>query len=504
MGAFNEGGKGRRIGTESAYFLLGGTLRTLMALATVPVMVRTIGIEQFGLWTLAASVLGLGLLADVGMSAAVTYFVAQESRSSEESRKNQLLSTSLAFVTVVGSALSLAGILWTPAIVGLLTKDAVSGDAIGLFRMTALTLVPRLWQQWACAVESAHLFFRFQNCVETAAALGGQAGVLLIVVVSESLSAAAAWLLLVSLLAVFAHWRLVRVACRSGLGSSRPSPRTLVALLSYGFPQLIASSGSVLFSYGARLVVGVRFGAEAAGVFSGVTAIAAKINELSAVPIRVLPPLVAQAWGSGNGERIRRLYRGGQRLCGALILCLSIPILVLSEPIAQVVFGPGLAATTTPLLRAAVMTYALYSLNAGGFFVALGLGLSVWTALFTIAGAGVTLGALLMIPATFGPVGAIAATGGFALTLGINVLIGRRIGLTNGESARLLLLPAGTLAAWSALSSLVAGVAAGFVELTIVVLGALVTMLGIALWLRDFVSMRLESEVTTDSERRQA
>src|SRR6266508_1728975 len=60
------------------YDVVSAAIRIGVSLLTVPVLIRIIGIEEYGLWALVSAAVGLLALADAGLSVSTTVFVARD------------------------------------------------------------------------------------------------------------------------------------------------------------------------------------------------------------------------------------------------------------------------------------------------------------------------------------------------------------------------------------------------------------------------------------------
>jgi O-antigen/teichoic acid export membrane protein len=62
---------------NSFYNSLGGVIRLGLGVITIPILIRALGIEEYGVWTLASSVISIVMLAESGLSFSTTFFVSQ-------------------------------------------------------------------------------------------------------------------------------------------------------------------------------------------------------------------------------------------------------------------------------------------------------------------------------------------------------------------------------------------------------------------------------------------
>jgi O-antigen/teichoic acid export membrane protein len=104
--------------------------------------------------------------------------------------------------------------------------------------------------------------------------------------------------------------------------------------------------------------------------------------------------------------------------------------------------------TMARLLSILGLIYGLYSLNASGFFAALGVCRTDINARWALSGAVLSLLLLAILTPRFGLQGAAAANSGYLLTLIINIQVAPLLGTTARECASLLVRYAGMLSAF--------------------------------------------------------
>lgn len=121
--------------------------RGAVLILLTPVMVRALGAEEFGLWSLAWSVVGFLGLIDLGFATGVVKWTAQARGSGDLGRRNALLSTALAFYcagAAASVALMVVGSTFVPG--WLHVPEAQCGRAVPLLWIlglrTALVVLP--------------------------------------------------------------------------------------------------------------------------------------------------------------------------------------------------------------------------------------------------------------------------------------------------------------------------------------------------------------------------
>jgi len=79
-----------------------------------PEVLRVLGEAGFGLWVLAAALIGYGSLLDLGIGGAITKFVAEYRARSEDARIKELLGSALLIYSCVGIAVALVTLVFVP------------------------------------------------------------------------------------------------------------------------------------------------------------------------------------------------------------------------------------------------------------------------------------------------------------------------------------------------------------------------------------------------------
>src|SRR5579859_6205736 len=93
---------GRLLARNTVWNLLGTLLPMAVAVVSIPPLVRALGLDRFGLLSLAWIVIGYFSLFDVGIGRALTKLVAEKLGANEEHSVPPLAWTSLLLLLVLG------------------------------------------------------------------------------------------------------------------------------------------------------------------------------------------------------------------------------------------------------------------------------------------------------------------------------------------------------------------------------------------------------------------
>src|SRR6266446_631966 len=93
---------GRLLARNTVWNLVGSGAPMLVALFCIPILIRGLGKERFGILTLAWALIGYASLFDLGLGRALTQLVAKKLGAGEEKEIPSLAWTSLLLMMLLG------------------------------------------------------------------------------------------------------------------------------------------------------------------------------------------------------------------------------------------------------------------------------------------------------------------------------------------------------------------------------------------------------------------
>lgn len=126
--------------------LLAQAWTVLLGLVALPVLVRGLGAEHYGLLALSLALIGFAAVADLGVGRAASKFIAEDYERNEVGRTERFIKTSLTVSTGAGLIGTVALFLLTPLLVRPIfnIRPEMQNEATIVFGLTALGLVPVL------------------------------------------------------------------------------------------------------------------------------------------------------------------------------------------------------------------------------------------------------------------------------------------------------------------------------------------------------------------------
>lgn len=409
-----------RLLKNGLYNVAAGAVRIGLAVITIPVLIRLLGIEEYGLWTLASAVIGIVGLAEAGLSTATTVFVSRDLANEDTEGLSQTLTVTVGAMLILATLAAIA--LWFGAepIVGMFPKlgQAQQSAVIQALQFGSLVVWAKLLQQVLIGVEQAYQRYGLLNLVNTMQWLLLSLGFFVMAWSGGRTAALMQWQALTSVATLLSHIWVVRSLIQDV--NLRPIWKTEKGLIiaNYSLMIWLISLGTALFSRGDRLIVGYLLGSETLGIYGGITEATAAINSFSALPVQPLVPVLSNQLAKVPISNLQLEQQVKQAFeVNALFALGSAAWLFMFAPLVMHIILTDAANETNILaFRIATVIYGLFSLNAVGFYILLSVMSKLVMTIQLISGC-FSLIFIAIGAKNFGLLGAITGNFGFLLTL---------------------------------------------------------------------------------------
>jgi O-antigen/teichoic acid export membrane protein len=407
------------------YNTAAGIIRIGLGLLTIPVLIRILGVEEYGLWTLAVTVIVIVTLAESGLSLATTMFVSQDLERDDVEGLSQTLTITGGAMLVLSVLAALFLWIFAPTIVGSFSKlqplqQSVVTESL---KLGAVVVWSRLLQQVLVGVEQAAGRYDLSNAIATLQAFALNIGMLVVVCTGGKTVALMQWQIWISVGGLLAHgwvnWRLLK---KYQLGFNW-NPQRGREIFRYSMMSWMTAMGGVLFSQLDKVIVGAALGASELGIYAAITNVTNQINVLSALPVQPMMPALSAMAAKDDfdpafvEERVKQAYTVNSLFAlgiGSILLTVA-PFLL------KLLLGTEPTPTVLLSFRVAVLAYSLYSVNAVGFYLCLGLNAARTCMTIQVAGSFFALALIWLGTNRLGLFGAMLGNLGFVVTWLMNV-----------------------------------------------------------------------------------
>lgn len=389
--------------------VIGGGTAALTALLLIPLQLRQLGVEAYGLIGFLASLQVLFSLFDLGLSPAITWYVARAGAGAAGTARS-VLARVLPVYALMGAVLGLALVLaaqWL-ATVWLSVRDVPPDTAVATIRLAGIALMLR-WPVSLLAGSLAGLQrFGHLNLSKGIHALLSFAGAVVVLFVWHDIVVFAGWLVLSAVAELSIYLIAVRAATRTG-DLSAGTRLDLSVLWRYAWTLAVISALSLVLTQSdrvvlARLVTTARLGEYAAAynLLFGLTLIQLFVAS-------AMYPAFAADFAAMKIDRIRdRHYDAAQVIVYLYALPFSL-LVIFGRPILDLFISPDAATATAPVMALLAVGFLFNALAAVPFSLAIAGGLSRILVIVNSANVVWYLPALVLAVLAYGAVGAAAA-----------------------------------------------------------------------------------------------
>lgn len=415
------------------YNVGGQVVRGAIGVLAIPFLIRFLGISEYGVWSLACAFLALMTMCEAGLSVAAAVFLSRDLATNDAREAGCTIAFILLSATLLSAAIGL--LLWFagPLLVRPLmafgrAEQGEAGRALQIAGFGAATLI---LQRTLVGIEQAFDWYGVITALDVAQALLTTLGLVVIAWSGGKTVAMMEWQVLAAVLLLIAHAGAVTRLFRNHQLHFAWSIRKGRQIFRYSLATWSATLGTAAFSQCDRLIVGGVLGAPVLGIYSAITGITSKINSFSGTAVQPLVPGLSRdaAMNVSSEERIRQAVH----LNALIAMGSGIFLYMLADWIMRKMI-PGTSGPHEILgLEIAAVIYALYSLNAPGFYILYAVGRAQTNAGVVLFSGALSLALILLGARYFGLLGALAGNAGYLVTLILIAYALRRVGIALGR-----------------------------------------------------------------------
>jgi O-antigen/teichoic acid export membrane protein len=413
------------------YNLAGGAIKIVSGVVAIPIVIRFLGIEEYGLWALASSFISIFSLLEVSFSTAVTVFVSQDIEKVDNSSLSETITLSLLGIVVLASVASGGLYLGSPIVVNFY-PNLNSEQSLTLLhglQIGGITIWCRLFQQVLVGIEQAYQRYDLTNLANTGLAVCNSLSMIAVVVLGGKTLQIMEYQAIIGFVFVLIHCWMVGRLIRGIRMSWRWTISKALNLCRYSLMMWVTTIGGVLFSRVDRLVIGFVLDSKSLGVYSAITDVASQINGLSGIVIQpLLASLSTQILPCLPGVQKQVKKSLAINLYTSLISGLFV---TLFAPFILMILLKESSVDTSYLLsfRLAILIYSLCSVNFVGYYVLLGMDRVGLCSIISLTSGFTSLILTYLGAVHWGLVGAIAGNTGILIVYTFTFIAMRIVGI---------------------------------------------------------------------------
>ncbi|MCO6417849.1 flippase [Siccirubricoccus sp. KC 17139] len=330
---------------------LGRGLPLMLALLLTPVLVHQLGLERWGLFTLALALVGVFGVFDFGVGQALTRAVAERIGAGRAEEATGLVAAALA--TLAGISLVAAAGLWlaVPALVQRLLSvpEALQPQAIAAFRVMALAAPLVVLNAALWGVLAAWQRFRVANLATIPVNIFYYLGPVLVLLVWDSLVGVMLALVACRLANTLSYIWLVRPLL-PGFSWRGIRLRLVLPLLKLGGFMTFTGLATQALLYADRFLIGAMLSLSAVAFYATPLDLVLRVWILPVAVAQTLLPAFAGAFLSAPVATAALLRRGALAIM-AMVLPAALLLVVAAGPLLTLWLGAEFAAGGARVLQ---------------------------------------------------------------------------------------------------------------------------------------------------------
>jgi O-antigen/teichoic acid export membrane protein len=366
--------------------LLGAVIPALVALGTVPLVVKGLGDANYGVYSLVTAIVGYFAVIDINVTAGSVKFIAEFNAHKDQRRIDETVFFGLTVYSLLGLAGGIGLFLGAHFFVtSVFTVPAsLEGEAVATLRLAALGFFLGQLQSYLNSIPQSLMRYDIASRIEMVFGTGvplltvavlmlgyGLFEVILLRVIASAINCAVLWRCIRRLLPALA-WRKPGAAIR----------RELLGFSAYSF---LSRFATLSYAYADKLIIGALVGVTGLAYFTVASTLANRILSLTYRLSGVFFPAASALAARGELERLRTLYLKASRYVVFINASVLVLVAVFAYQILYYWMNPQFARAGQVVLAVMALSQFIDSLTSLPSLVNDGMGHPRFSGMFALA-----------------------------------------------------------------------------------------------------------------------
>jgi O-antigen/teichoic acid export membrane protein len=419
---------------NSFYNVLSGVVKAGCTVVITPIMIRLLGLDQYGLWVIVSSFLSIAAIAEAGLTISTTVFLTKDLSASNQSDFSKTLTSSVSIMLIV--ALSYVGIinLFMDSFLSIFPKLGQLDKNVleSALRLISVSIFLQLMQQVLVGVEQAYQQYKLMNILEVSQLLLTGVGGVVLSYMYGNIYTLTQWQVVISLVFFTCHIKLVSNLIKSDFSRVQFSLKKSVLIIKYSFFNWISVLSMTLFSRGDRLIVGSVLGASTLAIYSAILEASAVITSFTTRSVSPLLPVISSARSSDwSDKNISAQIEKFTKLNIYIAIIISLLISSVSPLIINLIIPGKIEYSYILGLQLASFVTAFSSMSGAGYFILSGTSNIRLISIIFMVSALLSLFLIRFLAEHFGIIGAILGNAGWMGTMSITMCAMHKLNISS-------------------------------------------------------------------------
>jgi O-antigen/teichoic acid export membrane protein len=372
--------------------LLGAMIPALVALGTVPLVVKGLGDANYGVYSLVTAIVGYFAVIDINVTAGSVKYIAEFNAHKDQQRIDETVFFGLAVYAGLGLlggiGLYLGAHFFVTSVFSV--PPQLAGEAVATLRLAALGFFLGQLQSYLNSIPQSLMRYDIASRIEMV--FGTLVPLLTVAVLMLGYGLYEVILLrvLASLVNCVVLWRCIR-RLLPALGWRKPGAAIRRELLGFSAYSFLSRFAGLSYAYADKLIIGALVGVTGLAYFTVASTLANRILSLTYRLSGVVFPAASALSARGELERLRVLYLKASRYVVFLNASVLVLVAVFAYQILYYWIDPQFARAGQVVLAVMALSQFIDSLTSLPSLVNDGMGHPRYSGMFALARAGLGL-----------------------------------------------------------------------------------------------------------------
>jgi O-antigen/teichoic acid export membrane protein len=372
--------------------LLGAVIPALVALATVPLVVKGLGDASYGVYSLVTAIVGYFAVIDINVTAGSVKFIAEYNAHKDRDRINETVFFGLTVYSLLGLIGGLG--LFFGAHFFVMRVFSVPHhlelEAIATLRLAALGFFIGQVQNYLQSIPQSLMRYDIASRIEVVFGTGVPLLTVGVVMLGYGLFEVILVRLIASTINCAVLWRCIRHLLPD-LAWRRPGAAIRRELLGFSAYSFLSRFAAISYVYADKLIIGSLVGVTALAYFTVASTLANRILSLTYRLSSIFFPAASALAARGELERLERVYLKASRYTVFINASMLVLVAVFSYQILYYWMNPEFARAGQVVLAVMALSQFIDSLTNLPSLVNDGMGHPRFSGMFALARAVIGL-----------------------------------------------------------------------------------------------------------------
>ncbi|MDQ5767220.1 oligosaccharide flippase family protein [Thiothrix subterranea] len=398
----------KNISRNIAFSGLGYVLPLLASLATIPLMIKYMGTDVYGLYIICISLIGFMNFVDLGVGQAIVKYVSQYEVTGENTKIKPILDIALLMYVVLGIVIAVAVVVFALPLGNLIyNEDAKAELAAKAFSVTAVAFLLSYINQFFLNVFKAYHRFDVPAVIQNSANIAGIVMATGMVLLGYDLIAILWGYVIIQAIALVSGYTLGRQVLPPGvkLGLSFDQ-RIFAEMIGFSAYTFVSNFLGGVVSRLDKFIIGWILGTEAVTYYQIPHTIAQMANGIIQVLSQITFPRFSEL--SSLNDQVGRLalYRRAMWLVFLFSMAISVALISSGGAFLELWISPEFALHSTLTLQIIALYFFFQSNTVVAYWVLQGSGNAKVTAISSFLGTVAYVAGMYVLTPRYGHDGA--------------------------------------------------------------------------------------------------